>query len=136
VPRTTTIREERLALAETLKTLSDDLSVYPYWVEQWDEYSILIKPDGRSIMAMDGEIYRDYVLDIMVLAGELEDAQMRLDDLLEEDGELSIRELLDNDPTFGGRVGNSEYMGWQDYGARRSEGQNYVSAAARVRIYA
>jgi hypothetical protein len=130
-----TILEERVALANQLSVKLADLNVYAYWPNNIQFPALLIKPSVRREEAFVGGLVRRYSLELLSIASDNEESQTEVDLYLEESGPYSIQEALMDDPTLGGVVDNTIYVGWFDYGGRRSETLTYIGATIEVEVW-
>lgn len=131
----TTIKQERDALQAVIVAMIPRLNVYSRWPDTPEMPAALIKPSTRREDTQNGGITRRYSIEILVPAVDNDDAQLELDEYLDETGTYSVKRAIDNDPTLGGVVPNCIYVGWYDYGGRRTETTVYIGASIDVEIW-
>lgn len=128
-----TIEDEREGIAEALRVIPDT-NIYPHWPRVIDTPCFLIRPVRRVYDEFNNP-YRVYEIDVLSVMGDNEEAQMELDKYLEEEGEFSVIEALELNPTLGGVAGNIYVEGWSDYDGKRTETVPYVGATVTVHVY-
>lgn len=133
---TSTIAEDREALRAVIQAAVPSFNVHAYWPDAITTPAILIKPGSRRLESQDGAVVRRYEVEILLNAGSNRDAQITLDELLEEDGVKSLRTLIEGNPTLDGAVEYAVFVGWRSYGGHRTETMSLVGTVCEVDIYA
>lgn len=129
------VLDERTALEAVLQAAMPDINCYRYWPNNVQAPAVLVKPASYDRESQSGGWVRRYDIEVLVAVQDNEEAQVLVDQFIEDEGAYSIREILEDDPTLGGKVDMCIYDGWSQYNGRRTEVQVYLGVIFHVEIW-
>jgi len=112
-------RAIRLGLQTQLATISG-LRAYDVWPTTINPPVAVVRPlSGVYHEDEDGSVTHHFEITLLLQLGNLIVAQEELDAYIATEGELSVPNALEADPTLGGAAHSTSVTGWRDCGTMR-----------------